>query len=281
MPSRKVKAKAKKASRSRRLKNPSEWSLKNTWTWLTGPPEPHHHAQEKSSRRRRPAKGSRSRTKRSTAYHANCQDDWSHRRKASARYGSRRSHHKKSDEYPSTSRKDDKKKKKAKMAAVCVCALGCQKDHKHTKTCHAEVMCVCASGPSKKKKEKKEKKVAGSRKTAVAYREIVREGYVRKDGVVVPPTLIEDRGLPGKGPKLIPKLRKGTLRRHGYSTKDSQHERHEALRKAVAAEGPTVVIRKLNVVATLNKNTNPEMSKHLKKDSDWVKSQFGTTAHPK
>lgn len=157
---------------------------------------------------------------------------------------------------------------------MCVCAAQCTKVHEHDEKCQTSVVCVCAAGMKKKKH--------GSKKTAVSYRrpKIVREGYVRKDGVVVPPTLIEDKGKPGKGPKLIPKLRSGTLSRHGYSSKDPTQQRHEALSKAVKAEGATVVIRKLNVVATLQKNTNPKLSKEMKADSAWVKATFGTTAHP-
>lgn len=235
---------------SRKKKTSDEWSVKNAWTWLTT--TGHSHTAN-GSRKSKGAKGSR--TKRSQAY---CSDG---RRMKAVEYGSKKT-------------KAEKKKKKTKLGAVCVCALGCQKEHQHGKGCRAEVICVCAHGKAKGKRH-------GSRKMSVAYRQVVREGYTRKDGVHVAPTLIEDRGLPGKGPKLIPKLRQGTLRRHGYDSKASKAERHAALRRAAEAEGPTVVIRKLNVVATLNKNTNPKLSAHFKADSAWVKSTFGTTAHPK
>lgn len=199
--------------------------------------------------------------KRRHSHSAHCKD--------ASKYGSRKPYCKDSAKYGS--------RKGKKTGAVCVCAMQCTKKHEHDKKCQASVVCVCAAGLKKSKGSRK-----SAEKMAVSYRrpKIVREGYVRKDGVVVSPTLIEDKGKPGKGPKLLPKLRSGTLTRHGYSSKLPMEERREALAKAVDAEGPTVVIRKLNVVATLNKNTHPHLAKELKADSAWVKSTYGTTAHP-
>jgi hypothetical protein len=148
---------------------------------------------------------------------------------------------------------------------MCVCAL--QKK---------SVVCVC--GVVKKKDQSR--KSRKSRKSSVVYRQIVRDGYTRKDGIYVRSALIEDRGAPGKGPRLIPKLKSGTLRKHGYDSKTSSMKRHVALRSAVAEYGPTTIIRKLNVVATLQKRTNPSLSQQFKTDSAWVKKTFGTTAHP-
>ena len=50
--------------------------------------------------------------------------------------------------------------------------------------------------------------------------EIKKAGYTTKRGVQVPPTCIKDRGAPGKGPKVIPKLKEGAMM--GYSTKDKE-----------------------------------------------------------
>ncbi len=109
----------------------------------------------------------------------------------------------------------------------------------------SSVVCVCATITKKKN---------GSKKSSVAYRERSRGG--------------------------IPKLRQGTLRKHGYSSKAPSKARHESLSNAVIEFGPTVVIRKLNVIATLSKNKNPELAAKFKGDSAWVKKTFGTTAHP-
>jgi len=75
-----------------------------------------------------------------------------------------------------------------------------------------------------------------------------------------------------KKKQLIP-LRKGTLRKFGYSTADSQGKRHAALKKAVAADGWLSIFRKLNAVATYNKG-RPTLRKTFISDRDWVKKTF-------
>lgn len=271
MPSRKTKTSTRRGD---------EWSVKNAWTWLTTPGHSHPEEgsrsrkvrkpkQKKTTTRRRTSRGSR--TKRSSVYRKSGSDYHQKYRKSGSDYHQKyaqaycsEGRRMKADEYGSRQAKNTmekkKKKKPTKLGTVCVCAMGCQKDHEHDAHCEAAVVCVCAHGAAHKKMKTKK----SSRKTSVAYRQMVREGYT-----------------PGKGPKTIPKLRQGTLRRHGYDSKAPKEERHAALRRAAKAEGPTVVIRKLNVVATLNKNTNPTLADCLKVDSAWVKSQFGTTAHPK
>lgn len=75
-----------------------------------------------------------------------------------------------------------------------------------------------------------------------------------------------------KKKQLIP-LRKGTLRKFGYSTADTQAKRHAALKKAVKADGWLSIFRKLNAVATYNKG-RPALHKTFIKDRDWVKKTF-------
>lgn len=103
--------------------------------------------------------------------------------------------------------------------------------------------------------------------------EIRRKGYTRKDGVKVKSTCIKDRGLKGKGPKLF-KLRKGTLSRHGYTLDKKAADRRKALDKAVKAEGHLAVIRKLNALSILQKNTNPVNSRKFKYDQQWVSRKY-------
>ena len=76
-------------------------------------------------------------------------------------------------------------------------------------------------------------------------------------------------------------LAKGTLTNHGYHANLSPEKRHAALRRAVQMHGPTVVLRKLRIVATLSKNKRPAVTRAMKADAGWVKRTFGTTAHPK
>ena len=101
--------------------------------------------------------------------------------------------------------------------------------------------------------------------------EIRRKAYTTKNGVKVKAKCIKDQGLPGKGPKLIPKLNEGTL--GNYSTKKSDLSRHRALMKASRQTSPNTVIRKLNAVSILTKNTSPKASKTMKKDMKYVRSK--------
>lgn len=103
---------------------------------------------------------------------------------------------------------------------------------------------------------------------------IRRSGYTRKDGIRVKSTLIEDQGKPGKGPKIFGKLKKGTLRKYGYSVKNESRERQKALSEAVDEYGPGVVIKKLTVVGNLMSRTNPTYTQRFRADSAWVKKKF-------
>lgn len=75
-----------------------------------------------------------------------------------------------------------------------------------------------------------------------------------------------------KKKQLIP-LRKGTLRKFGYSTSDKQAQRRAALKRAVADDGWLSIFRKLNAVATYNKG-RPALHKTFISDRDWVKKTF-------
>jgi hypothetical protein len=99
---------------------------------------------------------------------------------------------------------------------------------------------------------------------------IMRKGYTRKDGTRVRPTCIIDRGMKGKGPNLIGHLKEGTLTKYGYHARSSLKDRRISLGKAIKAYGTTVVIRKLNAICILNKNTNPSISKIFCTDKRWA-----------
>lgn len=108
--------------------------------------------------------------------------------------------------------------------------------------------------------------------------EIVRKAYsyMRKDGtrVHVPAKCVADRGLKGKGPKVLPTLKKGTLSAFGYTSKDTKAKRRKMLREAVDGIGATLIFRKLNAVMILNRNTNPKISKIFQEDRDWIKIEY-------
>ncbi len=99
---------------------------------------------------------------------------------------------------------------------------------------------------------------------------IKRVSYETKKGVQVPEVCIKDLGKPGKGPKLFPPLTKGTLTKHGYSSDDKKEDRHNALIKAALDYGKNDVIRKLNAVSILVRNTNPKKSEIFHKDMLFV-----------
>ena len=107
-----------------------------------------------------------------------------------------------------------------------------------------------------------------------------RKAYYRKDNVHVKAAhigkvnvgeaCIKDLGNKGRGPNLIPKLEKGDLKKFGYSSKDKKEQREMALKKAVAAKDKNSVIRKLNAVSNLMKNTHPDISKKFHSDMLFV-----------
>jgi len=73
---------------------------------------------------------------------------------------------------------------------------------------------------------------------------------------------------------VIGPLNKNKLRQYGYSTSLPVSERRASLRKAVKAYGWLSVFRKLNAVATLNKNRSPTSSKKFLADRNWIKKTF-------
>lgn len=130
--------------------------------------------------------------------------------------------------------------------------------------------------------------------------EIIREGYYRKSytkkngvrigGVWVKPTCIRDRGLVGKGFPLmkpttlriqkpgegIGPLKKGVLRKHGYSTKKLKKDRNIALSSAIREHGGLRIFRRLNAVRVLSKRTNKRASNIYYNDMKWIRKQFSS-----
>jgi hypothetical protein len=70
---------------------------------------------------------------------------------------------------------------------------------------------------------------------------------------------------------VIGPLKKNELVNLGYSTKKSDTVRHRALNKSVKKYGALKTFRKLNAVATLNKNRAPSVSKVMLTDRNWVR----------
>lgn len=101
---------------------------------------------------------------------------------------------------------------------------------------------------------------------------IKRRSYTRSDGTRVKGSsyTTSNRGKRGRGPKLF-KLKKGGLKRYGYSTSASLANRHLALSRAIARGVSSITLsRRLGALATLLKRVNPKLSQKLRKNQKWV-----------
>jgi hypothetical protein len=78
-----------------------------------------------------------------------------------------------------------------------------------------------------------------------------------------------------RGPARFGPLRKGELKKLGYSSRLSDNLRHTALRKAVVAYGALGVYRKLDAVAKLSAHTIPTASAVYVADREWIRKTCG------
>jgi len=103
---------------------------------------------------------------------------------------------------------------------------------------------------------------------------IRRKAYTRKNGVRVRSSCIKDLGNPGKGSNLFGSLKSGELKKYGYSLKSLAPRRRLALKKSVKAYGRGTLIKKLNALSILHKNTNPVYSHKARNDMKYVQRNF-------
>lgn len=116
-------------------------------------------------------------------------------------------------------------------------------------------------------------------KGEILRKKYTRKSFVRKDGTkvkktTVPASCIKDRGNVGKGRNLLGRLKSGTLTNFGYSSKMNQEQRHSKLKKALKSLGYSTIVKKLNAVRILNKNTNPKISSKFHKDIIYLKKNY-------
>lgn len=118
----------------------------------------------------------------------------------------------------------------------------------------------------------------------------MREGYTKKSGTKVKPTVvapscIKNLGAPGHGKKLITlNPADHFLSQHGYEhVKDlSLNARHTALKKTIKdvgkkhgeKNGYLYVIRALTARANLGKRNNPQVSAIFQEDQKWVSQLY-------
>lgn len=135
--------------------------------------------------------------------------------------------------------------------------------------------------------------------TRKSYR---RKGYTKRNGTYVAPTSVHasevrpgciiDRGRPGKGtlvftpgkPFKIPVvLERGVLEKYGYGNIKhlSENQRHRALANAVKhMKDPLRIFRRLILLSTYDKNTDPDASNIFHNDAYWLREQFGLYRTP-
>jgi len=116
---------------------------------------------------------------------------------------------------------------------------------------------------------------------------VKRAGYIRKthkrhtrtgDVIsisqrIIPATCIQSRGI---GSDVRIPVSGHELGNYGYHSVVSMsvQSRHRALNKAVNDMGYLPIIKKLNALATLNRNTNPNISQIFKTDQEWLSEKY-------
>ena len=183
------------------------------------------------------------------------------------------------------------------MTTSSKCKNGFIKRKSYTrKGTHVKSKCIRSTSKSgvkrssidkkKIKKEEKEHKIAREKfgTPDCKNKEIIKEGYYRNSyrkktgskvkGKWIEPTCVKSRvGSSSKGKKLFV-LEKGELGQYGYD--DIKHiskmDRHKSLKKALKDIPALSIMRKLNALATLNKNQDIDAHNIFIEDRDWIKT---------
>jgi hypothetical protein len=111
--------------------------------------------------------------------------------------------------------------------------------------------------------------------------QIMRISYRRKlphskRTIRVSRVCIKDVGRPGKGKKILPKLKPGKLSQFGYEKiiDLSTPERQHILKIAIDKIGHREIIGRLTVLANYTKLSNPKFHKIIKNDQEWVSQKY-------
>lgn len=102
---------------------------------------------------------------------------------------------------------------------------------------------------------------------------VSRRSYKKRSGTKVKAGCVKSRGLRSRGMKpsvYFPKLKGGSLTQYGYSVHNSERSRRGSLRKALKAHGYSKLIKKLNAVRVLSRNTSPKNSAKYARDIKYV-----------
>jgi len=98
---------------------------------------------------------------------------------------------------------------------------------------------------------------------------ILTKGFTRKDGTRVAPFCTFDKGAPGKGPKTLPKPKKGGLK--GWTKDAPETVRHAALLKVMREEGCATAIRKMVLIGNITADMPTKTL--LRLDREWLRRQ--------
>lgn len=103
----------------------------------------------------------------------------------------------------------------------------------------------------------------------------MRRGHIRHISgktVRVSPHLVVNRGLPGKGPYVLPPMRPGGL--YGWKAASPRTSRHSALTIAMRQGTPLSVFRRLQLLARYLKRTSPKAERTVLSNAAWVRRKF-------
>jgi len=98
-----------------------------------------------------------------------------------------------------------------------------------------------------------------------------RKAYRRKDGTRVKASTykINDRGAKGRGKKVLPTLKKGSLGGKGFFSKPAI-VRHSTYKKECKLLGKKSLLGKIQALKVFNKRDNKPFYDKLCKDYEWI-----------
>jgi len=142
---------------------------------------------------------------------------------------------------------------------------------------HVKTACIPSTSPYKthpESKRKSRKACPPGKMPRSAYTRHVTKANGSRRSIHVKSACV--KGSASKIPlnEQIGPLRKGELKRFGYSYKLPESIRHSSLRSAIKELGPLNVYRKLDAVAKLSATANPDSSRVFVADRDWIRSHY-------
>jgi hypothetical protein len=161
---------------------------------------------------------------------------------------------------------------------------------------HVKGMCVHSTSSTRRRNSATKKSCPPGQVPRAAYvrritSRVHKKGYTKKTksgktikvypkskSIYVTSSCVRDMGKPGKLPEGAPTigpLKKGELKKHGYSYRLPELQRQVALTKAIQEFGALDTYRKLNAVTKLTQRTAPDAHKVFGKDRNWIRKTYG------